>query len=129
VRFDNRGMHIEATWHRVSDGTWYMDQVTVRLRLIEADVGWFSQRLRSKFLRMSFRIMLSRFRSQFESILLLCIGIFSVHGYLCDSLRVGIGMASCFDGILFIAYVTHCRIKAVNMKFIMIILLQSFLDN
>jgi hypothetical protein len=24
-----RGMHIEATWHRLTDGTWYMDQVTV----------------------------------------------------------------------------------------------------
>jgi hypothetical protein len=35
---DNRGMHIEAAWHRVSDGTWYMDQVTVSRLLIEADV-------------------------------------------------------------------------------------------
>jgi hypothetical protein len=25
----NRGMHIEATWHQTSGGTWYMDQVTV----------------------------------------------------------------------------------------------------
>jgi hypothetical protein len=24
-----RGMHIEAAWHETSDGTWYMDQVTV----------------------------------------------------------------------------------------------------
>jgi len=33
-----RGMHIEATWHKLTDGTWYMDQVTVpRLLLVLAD--------------------------------------------------------------------------------------------
>lgn len=26
---DDRGMHIEATWHRLTDGSWYMDEVTV----------------------------------------------------------------------------------------------------
>ena len=26
---DYRGMHIEASWYRLSDNTWYMDQVTV----------------------------------------------------------------------------------------------------
>jgi Argonaute siRNA chaperone (ARC) complex subunit Arb1 len=26
---ENRGMQIEASWHQLTDGTWYMDQVTV----------------------------------------------------------------------------------------------------
>ena len=26
----DRGMHIEATWHKLTDGSWYMDQVTVQ---------------------------------------------------------------------------------------------------
>ena len=30
VDVGDRGMHIEATWHKLTDGSWYMDQVTVR---------------------------------------------------------------------------------------------------
>jgi len=40
-----RGMHIEATWHGLSDGTWYMDQVTVSpllKRLIQSVLPTFA---------------------------------------------------------------------------------------
>jgi hypothetical protein len=41
------------------------------------------------------------------------------------SLR-GVGMSYCSDGILFIASLTRCHIKAVNMKIIMNIIAAEF---
>ena len=29
MRTDGRGMHIEGTWYQLTNGMWYMDQVTV----------------------------------------------------------------------------------------------------
>ena len=29
IRTDGRGMHIEGTWYQLTNGMWYMDQVTV----------------------------------------------------------------------------------------------------